>query len=62
MKQINLIVQTIPGLSRNYIPCPGQTREINYILCLGERGQNHTLSRGTSPNRPYKGVHPTGSV
>ena len=26
LEQINLIVQTIPRLARNYIPCLGQTR------------------------------------
>ena len=30
----------------------------NYITFLRQRGQNHTLSSGTSPYRPYKGVPP----
>ena len=49
IKQINLIVQTIPRLSRNYMPCLGQTRAINYIPCLGERGQKPYPVQGHIP-------------
>ena len=41
---MRLITYNTPSLTRNYIPCLG----LKY----------HTLSRGTSPYRPYKGVPP----
>ena len=36
-EQIILIVQTIPRLARNYIPCLGQTRAKLYSLLRRER-------------------------
>ena len=52
---MRLITYNTPRLTRNYIPCLGQTRTKLYTL---SRLKYHTLSRGTSPYRPYKGVPP----
>ena len=43
-------------LTRNYKSCLGQiTLTRNCILCLGQRGRNHTRSSGSFPYRPLTG-------